>query len=158
MLHALYRARTARFAVVGLTVTALHLMVFQLVLPWSAPEVANVVGFVVATQVNFVLSYFWTWSSRRPVGQETVRRLLRRVALFNGSAALAFGANAAVFSVAYRIAGVSPVGSALMATAGSAVMSFVLSSRVVFTLPPVLDAGAQPRVPAGAVAPRLLAE
>lgn len=75
MLHALYHARTARFAVVGLAVTALHLAVFS-----------------------------------------------------------------AVFSTAYRIAGVPPVQSALVATVVSAATSFLLRSRIVFARRPVLDA------------------
>ena len=132
MFRALWRAHTARFAVVGLAVTALHLAVFQLVLPWSVPELANVVAFLTATQVNFALSYFWTWSARRPVGQEPIGYVLRRAVLFNGSAALGFSVNAVVFSVAYRVAGLDPTHSAVVATVASAAASFLLSSRVVF--------------------------
>ena len=139
MLHALWHARTARFAVVGLAMTALHLAVFRLVSPRAVPEVANVVAFVTATQVNFALSYFWTWSARRPVGQETVGYVLRRAVLFNGSALLGFGVNAAVFSTAHRLAGVPPFQSAVVATVASAAASFLLSSRVVFARRPVLD-------------------
>lgn len=140
MLRALCRAQTIRFAVVGLAITALHLLVFQLVLPWTAPEAANVVAFLTATQVNFVLSYFWTWSARRPVGQETVGSVLRRAVLFNGSAALGFGVNAVVFSTALRLVGLAPLTSAAVATVASAATSFLLSSRVVFAHRPVLDA------------------
>ena len=140
MLHALRHAHSARFAVVGLTMTALHLAVFALVSPWSVPEVANAVAALTATQVNFALSYFWTWSSRRPVGRETVGYVVRRAALFNGSALLGFGVNAAVFSTAHRITGIPPLQSAVMATAASAAASFLLSSRVVFTRRLVRDA------------------
>jgi putative flippase GtrA len=140
MLHALWRAHSARFAVVGLTITALHLSVFALVSPWSVPEVANVVAFLTATQVNFALSYCWTWSSRRPVSRETVGYVIRRAVLFNGSASLGFCVNAAVFSTAHRIAGIPPLQSAVVATAASAAASFLLSSRVVFTRRPADDA------------------
>ncbi len=140
MLRALCRAQTTRFAVVGLAMTALHLAVFQLVLPVTVAEVANVVAFLTATQVNFALSYFWTWSARRPVGQETVGYVLRRALLFNGSAALGFGVNAAVFSTAHRLAGLGPTASALVATVASAAASFLLSSRVVFARRSVLAA------------------
>jgi putative flippase GtrA len=140
MLHELWHAHSTRFAVVGLAMTALHLVVFTLVLPWSVPETANVVAFLTATQVNFALSYSWTWSSRRPPGRETVGYVIRRAFLFNGSALLGFSLNAVVFSTAHRIVGMPPLGSAVVATAASAAASFLLSSRVVFTRRPVLRA------------------
>jgi len=140
MLHALCRAQTTRFAVVGLTMTALHLAVLRLVLPGTVAEVANVVAFLVATQVNFALSYWWTWSARRPRGQETVGHVLRRALLFNGSAALGFAVNAVVFSTVHRLVGLGPTTSALVATVASAAASFLLSARVVFARRPVLAA------------------
>ncbi len=132
MLQALWRSPIARFAVVGLAMTALHLAVFRLVLPSTMPEAANVIAFLTATQVNFALSYFWTWSARRPLGEETVGSVLRRAVLFNGSAGLGFGVNAAVFSTAHRLVGLAPLESAVVATFASAAASFLLSSRVVF--------------------------
>lgn len=144
MLRALCRAQTTRFAVVGLAMTALHLTVFQFVLPWSVPEIANVIAFLAATQVNFALSYFWTWSARRPVGQETVGYVLRRALLFNGSAALGFGVNAAVFSAVHRLAHLGPTQSAVVATVASAAVSFLLSSRIVFARREVLAAADLP--------------
>jgi putative flippase GtrA len=137
MLQALWRSQTARFAVVGLAMTALHLAVFRLVLPSTMPEAANVIAFLTATQVNFALSYFWTWSARRPLGEETVGSVLRRAVLFNGSAGLGFGVNAAVFSTAHRLVGLSPLESAVVATFAGAAASFLLSSRVVFVRRPV---------------------
>ncbi len=147
LLQALWRAQTARFAVVGLAMTALHLAVFQLVLPWSVPEVANVIAFLTATQVNFALSYFWTWSARRPLGEETVGSVLNRALLFNGSAGLGFGVNAVVFSTAHRLVGLAPLESAVVATLASAAASFLLSSRVVFVrrlVPTAADVPAAP--------------
>ena len=137
MLGSLRHASATRFAVVGLAMTVLHLTVFHLVSGWVVAEAANVTAFVVVTQVNFVLSYYWTWAPRRVAGAETLRSVLRRAALFNGSAALGFGVNAAIFSVVYRVAGLGPMTSALIATVGSAAASFVLSSRVVFASRPL---------------------
>ncbi len=140
MLRTIWRAQTARFAVVGLAVTALHLAVLQLVLPWSVPEIANVIAFLTATQVNFALSYSWTWAARRPVGSETVGSVLRRALLFTGSAALGFGVNAVVFSAVHRLVGLDPMQSAVVATVASATANFVLSSRFVFARREVLAA------------------
>ena len=131
-MHALVRTPAARFVVVGVAMTALHLAVFGLLVPFTMPEVANVVAFLCAMQVNFTISYLWTWSSRRPVGQETVGSVLRRAVLFLGSASAGFGINAAVFSVAHRLAGLAPLESAVTATAASAAGAFLLSSHVVF--------------------------
>lgn len=153
MLHALLRADGARFAIVGLAMTALHLAVFRLASPWSVPEIANVVAFLTATQVNFALSYSWTWSSRRRVGQETVGYLLRRAVLFNGSAALGFGINAAVFSTAHRLVDATPMASAIAATVVSAAASFFLSSRFVFARRPLPEVSPVPDRPLPAVGP-----
>lgn len=132
MLVRLCRTPALRFAAVGLAMTALHLGIFRVLLALAVPEVANVVAFLCVMQVNFAVSYLWTWSSRRPVGHETVGYVLRRAALFAGSAATGFGVNAAVFSVAYRLADLPPLHSAVLATAVSAAATFLLSSRIVF--------------------------
>ena len=132
MLHALRHASTIRFAVVGLAMTALNLAVFRAVSPLVVAEAANLTAFLLVTQVNFVVSYWWTWSSRRIAGAETVRSVLRRALAFNGTAAVGFGANAVVFSLAYRVIGTTPMVSAVVATAASAVTNFLLSSLVVF--------------------------
>jgi putative flippase GtrA len=63
--------------------------------------------------------------------------VLRRAVLFNGSAGLGFGVNAAVFSTAHRLVGLSPLESAVVATFAGAAASFLLSSRVVFVRRPV---------------------
>jgi putative flippase GtrA len=153
MLRALLAASATRFAVVGLAMTALNFVVFELLEQRMVAELANVLAFVAATQVNFAVSYYWTWSTRRVIGGETVASVLRRAVLFNGSAALAFGVNAAVFSLVYRVVGVSPTASVLIATVASAVASFVLSSRLVFArsspqtapvLPELLDDASVP--------------
>lgn len=147
MLRALRRASGTRFALVGLAMTVLHLAVFRLASPWVTAEFANVAAFLLVTQVNFVVSYYWTWSSRRVPGQESARSLLRRAVAFNGSAAVGFGVNAAFFSLAYRVAGTPAMASAVLASAVSAAASFLLSSRVVFARPALLDADRVPGLP-----------
>ncbi|PWJ55149.1 Putative flippase GtrA (transmembrane translocase of bactoprenol-linked glucose) [Quadrisphaera granulorum] len=121
----------ARFLVVGAGSTAVHLAVMSAVLPLVLAEGANAIAFVVATQVNFTASYCWTWASRR-TGREGPAHLARRLALFNAAALLGFGVNSACFSAAHRLLDASPVLSALLATAVSAVVSFAVTSRLVF--------------------------
>lgn len=132
MLSALLRAPGPRFVAVGLSVTGLHLAIFRIASGWAAPEVANLVAFLAATQVNFAISYFWTWSSRRRPGDETLGSLTRRALVFNGSAMLGFAVNTAVLSTAYRVVGLPALESAVTATICSAGVTFLLNSRVVF--------------------------
>ncbi len=128
----LSRDPRARFALVGLGVTGVHFGVLAVLLPVVVPEVANALAFVVATQVNFAVSYCWTWASRRGPGREGLHQLARRLGLFNASALVAFGVNAAAFAAAHRLLDTPPLLSAVVATVLSAVVSFVVSSRLVF--------------------------
>ncbi len=131
-LVALSRDHRARFALVGLGITGVHFLVLAALLPVVVPEVANALAFVVATQVNFAVSYSWTWASRRGPGREGPRQLARRLGLFNASALVAFAVNAAAFAGAHRLLDTPPLVSAVVATVLSAVVSFVVSSRLVF--------------------------
>ncbi|TNM59495.1 GtrA family protein [Streptomyces sp. NP160] len=121
----------ARFLVVGAGSTLVHLAVMTSLLPLVVAEAANATAFVVATQANFAASYSWTWSSRRS-GTEGRADLLRRLVLFNAAAVLGFGVNSVCFTSAHRLLEAPPVLSALMATAVSAVVSFAVTSRLVF--------------------------
>ena len=134
-MRALLSARMVRFGIVGTAMTGLHLVLFSLLVPLTTPELANGAAFLVATQVNFVVSYLWTWSSRRPLGQETVGYVLRRAVLFTGAAVVGFGVNAVAFSLAYRLLGFEPLVSAVVATGASATATFLLGARVVFRGP-----------------------
>ncbi|MEH3079133.1 MAG: GtrA family protein [Quadrisphaera sp.] len=131
----------ARFLVVGVGSTLVHLAVMTSLLPLVVAEAANATAFVVATQANFAASYRWTWASRRS-GSEGRAHLLRRLALFNAAAVLGFGVNSACFTSAHRLLDAPPVLSALMATAVSAVVSFAVTSRLVFAQRAARPAGA----------------
>lgn len=131
-LVALSRDHRARFALVGLAITGVHFVVLAALLPVVVPEAANALAFVVATQANFAVSYSWTWASRRGPGREGPRQLARRLGLFNASALVAFAVNAGAFAAAHRLLDTPPLLSAVLATVLSAVVSFVVSSRLVF--------------------------
>ncbi|MBC3762617.1 GtrA family protein [Quadrisphaera oryzae] len=140
------RDHRVRFAVTGVAMTLLHLAVFRLLSGHVLAEVANATAFVVATQVNFLVSYHWTWASRRSGAPEPLRAVARRALLFNASVLVAFGANTLAFWVAHRLLGTSGTASVLLATVVSAAVSYLVSSRLVFARR-VLVAAA----PAGAV-------
>ncbi|TXR56134.1 GtrA family protein [Quadrisphaera setariae] len=126
------RDHRARFAVTGVAMTLLHLAVFRLLSGHVLAEVANATAFVVATQVNFLASYHWTWASRRAGVREPLRAVARRALLFNASVLVAFGANSLAFWAAHRLFGASGTASVLLATVVSAAVSYLVSSRLVF--------------------------
>ncbi|TNM64224.1 GtrA family protein [Streptomyces sp. NP160] len=126
------RDHRVRFAVTGVAMTLLHLAVFRLLSGHVLAEVANATAFVVATQVNFLVSYHWTWASRRSARTEPLRAVARRAALFNASVLVAFGANSLAFWAVHRLLGVPGTASVLLATVVSAAVSYLVSSRVVF--------------------------
>lgn len=132
MLTSIMRDHRARFAVTGVAMTLLHLAVFRLLTGHVLAEVANATAFVVATQVNFLVSYHWTWASRRSGQTEQLRSVARRALLFNASVLVAFGANTLAFWAVHRLLGVPGTASVLLATVVSAAVSYLVSSRLVF--------------------------
>lgn len=147
MLKSILRDHRTRFAVTGAAMTLLHLAVFRLLSGHVLAEVANATAFVVATQVNFLVSYHWTWASRRTGAAEPLGAVARRALLFNASVLVAFGANSVAFWAVHRLLGASGTSSVLLATVVSAVVSYVVSSRLVFArkvLAPAAPAAAIP--------------
>ncbi len=138
MLHTLRTSPVPRFAVVGLAMSALHLAVFHLLSGRVVAELANLVAFLVVTQVNFAVSDRWTWASRRVPGG-LLRERTARVLAFNAMAASGFAVNALVFSVAFRVLGLGATAGALVGIVAGAGATFLLSSRVVFRRSPAMS-------------------
>ena len=131
MLRRLSASPLVRFGVVGVMMSALHLVVFHLVAGRTVAELANLVAFLVVTQVNFLVSDRWTWASRRGAAR-TVRTQALRLLAFNGTAASGFALNAVTFSAAYRLLDVPATPSAVLGVVAGAGATFLLSSRFVF--------------------------
>ncbi|SDO74744.1 Putative flippase GtrA (transmembrane translocase of bactoprenol-linked glucose) [Klenkia soli] len=137
MLHVLRTSPVLRFAVVGVAMSALHLAVFHLLAGRVVAELANVVAFLVVTQVNFAVSDRWTWASRRVAGRP-LRAQLARLLAFNATAASGFALNALAFSVAFRLLGLGATPSALVGIVAGSGATFLLSSRLVFRRSPAI--------------------
>ena len=98
---------------------------------WN-PTLAEGVALVLGAQVNFVLSYRFTWRDRRPPGWTPVA-VARRWSLYQGATAATAMLNLVVFVVAHHLLPVLPLGwAALAGTASAAGANFVLTDRVVF--------------------------
>lgn len=98
---------------------------------WN-PTLADAAALVLGTQVNFGLSYRFTWRDRRPPGW-TPAAVARRWSLYQGATAATAMLNLVVFVVAHHLLPVLPLGwAALAGTASAAGANFVLTDRVVF--------------------------
>lgn len=95
---------------------------------WT-PIAANAVALLLSTQVNFVLSYVFTWGDRRPL-QATPRAVLGRWTVYQGSTAGAALLNMGVFILTRADLG-TLVASAL-GTAVAALLNYVAGNRLVF--------------------------
>jgi putative flippase GtrA len=89
------------------------------------PIEANGVAFLLAAQVNFLLSTTFTWGDRRPAGP-----LGRRWLLFHASIALMAAANMGVFIVARAL--VPLEAASLAGIAAGALGNYLLGDRLVF--------------------------
>lgn len=121
-----------RFLVVGAFCTAFHLALFRQFLTLAPAEIANLLAFALATQGNFVLSYWWTWSRRFSGVREPARAAGLRLLTFNATATAGMGVNSAAFWTAFHVGHLRPMPSAVLAVLASAGVSYLLASRVTF--------------------------
>jgi putative flippase GtrA len=126
------RLRPLRFALTGGLAAVLQLALLRgLEALGTWPIVANGLGFLVATQANFLLSHLFTWADRPPdaLGDTLPRRWARYHAAIGGTAIL----NMFVFATA-RAAAPDLLASALgIGVAG--VANFLLADQLVFQTP-----------------------
>jgi putative flippase GtrA len=124
------RPRPLRFTLTGATAGIVQLLLLRCLEAAGAPPlVSNGLGFLVAAQVNFVLSQAFTWADRPPdvATTETLpRRWVRFHAAISGTALL----NMLVFAAA-RVTMPDLPASALGIGVAAAV-NFYLANRVVF--------------------------
>src|SRR5579871_2326169 len=94
-------ARPLRFACTGGAALLLQLYILHAltVARWS-PIPADIVAILLSTQLNFVLSYIFTWRDRRPTGHN-LPAMVVRWATYQSTAAGAALLNLAVFITAH---------------------------------------------------------
>ncbi|MFD1720125.1 GtrA family protein [Amnibacterium endophyticum] len=122
----LWRATLLRFAAVGAVASAFQLLIFTVLSALRVPPmIANAFGFLLSTQLNFLLSARFTWRHRRAPG--TLRRRWLR---FNSVACIGLVLNSALFAIMHIC--LEPFLAAVVAIATSTGLSYLLSRRVVF--------------------------
>lgn len=97
-----------------------------------APIPANVVALLLSTQLNFVLSYLFTWGDRRARAASPVA-VLGRWAAYQGSVGGTALLNMAVFIVTR--ADLHTLAASALGTAVAAVVNFFAGDRLVFRAP-----------------------
>lgn len=131
--------RLLRFAVTGGMAAAVQIGLLTLLAPrMRHPDLADLLAFLVAAQVNFVLSSTFTWGDRRRPGGAIAGHWLRFHLSIAGMAVV----NMATFAAVHPV-----TGAALGAAAGigvAAAGNFLLGDRLVFPAAPTRqEAGAQ---------------
>lgn len=157
----LRRSHGLRYAIVGAICTAFHLATFLLLLAVLQPHVANAVAFAIAMQVNFLLSYRWTWSARTGHCSDATRAVLWRLLAFNASGVAVLALNSLSYWTSVAALHLGPVPAAVLALVVSSSAAYVLSSRLLFAVrrPPIVaavegdasGAGCAPSVPGTAL-------
>ncbi len=123
-------ARPLRFALTGGSAALVQLGILDALTDNRWPPVpADVVALILSTQVNFALSYLYTWRDRRPHAGMPCG-VLGRWAAYQGSAAGAALLNTGVFIVAR--ADLHMLVASALGTAVAAVVNFIAGDHLVF--------------------------
>lgn len=122
------KARPFRFILTGGTGAAVQLGCLRSLtfLGWS-PFLGDVVAFLVAAQINFLLSYLFTWGDRR---RESGIGLARCWSTFHVSIAGTFVLNMVVFTASSRI--LPTMLAAALGILVASIGNFFLGDRLVF--------------------------
>ena len=123
-------ARLLRFALTGGAAALVQLVILDALTDGRWPPVpADAVALLLSTQVNFVLSYLYTWRDRRPRARAP-RAVLGRWAAYQGSATGAALLNIGVFVVTRTDLPI--VVASALGTVVASVVNFVASNYLVF--------------------------
>lgn len=119
--------RLLTFGAVGCLCLGLQYMVLRGLTGIHWPTVwADGVAFTLSAQLNFWLSYQYTW---RDTPRVYGRKLVRKWLMFNGVVVLSAGVNAAVYSQTHHLLATAP--ALVVAGIASAITSFALNHLVV---------------------------
>jgi putative flippase GtrA len=117
--------RFFRYVITGLVANGLGLAIFQAFI-WAGlpPEAASFLTSFPSVLAAYLMNKLWSFESSLPHGKVFVRYILVTIAMI--------ALQVAIVSVFYRLFGVWPLGSALIAIALATPVSFVLMNFWVF--------------------------
>jgi putative flippase GtrA len=99
--------------------------IFIACLAFAGPVGASVIGFICATGVNFVLSHFLAFRSKRP--------LLEELFLLAAMSTVAFAANFTVFYLLFTMAGLYVVYAKIIGTCAGFAFNYTLRQFYIFS-------------------------
>jgi len=125
--------RIPRFVLVGMGCALAQLGLLQVLVQSGVQEnLANLIAFGASVEINFAASQFYTWRDRWTAAPGP-RSLLRRLFLFNASAATTGVVNQGVFGLANLVIWYLP--AAALGIGSAAASNFLLNDRLVFCMP-----------------------
>jgi putative flippase GtrA len=125
-----WRSRPVRFALTGIVAAGAQVTLLAALLAAGVPGLAaNGSAFLLAAQVNFLLSGWFTWGDR-PRGAGSDRTLARRWLLFHASIAGTALLNMLVFAAARRVA--PDLAASLAGIAAASAVNFFAHDRLAF--------------------------
>ena len=126
------RMRPLRFVGAGLLAGAVQLSLLALLLHWNWPAVpANLVAFVVSTEINFLCNAFFTWHDRRGNGSRG-RFWLVRWGRFHSAIAGTAVLNQGLFLLLHLVWGWQPLIASACASSLISVINYFLNNHLVF--------------------------
>lgn len=130
------RMRPLRFISAGLLAGAVQLGLLAALLYWNWAAVpANIVAFIAATEINFVLNALFTWRDRRGAltgGRFWLTRWLRFHGAIAGTALL----NQAIFLTLHLVGHWQPILASATASILVSVVNYFLGNHLVFRATP----------------------
>jgi putative flippase GtrA len=122
--------RLVRFGLVGGTCSLLQLLFLGLLVQANVElHLANVLGFLISTQLNFALSSLITWRDRF-ADHERTALLARRLAGYNGLALISLTVNQAVFTVAAL--SINYLAAAVLGILAGMLLNYLVSGQLIF--------------------------
>ncbi|MFQ6019245.1 MAG: GtrA family protein [Dehalococcoidia bacterium] len=122
--------RLVKFAAVGVVASGCQLLGLYIIKSAGLPAAwANLLAFIISTQINFVLSYQFTWLDRK-AERPTPGYILRRLVGFNWMRLTTLAINQGTFVVAHLFFHYLLAGAIAIAVAAG--VSFTLSDLFIF--------------------------
>jgi putative flippase GtrA len=121
--------RPIKFVAVGSVCLIVQLALLHLLEPHMSSLLANGLGFLTSAQVNFWLSYYFTWRDRE---RRKGKRLVLTWLSFMTNVSLGLAINTMVFYLMHHFIGAHSIISAISATGCSAVCTYLVNHYGIF--------------------------
>ena len=134
--------RLVRFGFVGGTCSLLQLVFLEMLVQFNLElHLANILAFLISTQLNFALSSLITWRDRL-APHERPTLLVRRLAGYNGLALISLTVNQIVFTIAAL--SINYLAAATLGILVGMIVNYTVSGKLIFRHHPTHPQTLQP--------------